>query len=1197
MVVSASLPQTTSQQQHNPSVSVFDPASDQQAPTHLLPSILPKLNTTRLDDTTTNTASGNGNGAADTLSRTESNSSISSARGGNGSRTANFFASSSPVVNPVDRPFPPPARGHVRNASSSSQKSQQGLYNCDPSSPQAMTRLAHSNSMRSSRSQSSHLPKDGIDDEEALMMRRGSSQLRHGMSSSSTHSFSSNADSPAADEHIYLQQYGGPTLIRVPTLPDHDTSGLSSASSIRSRRNWDEFEGKPIIPLPSPAVRQDSMEMGDSMFINPESPRHASAGQPPLSSYFASGVHSAQYTLPTSLTSNRLASPPSGISSARRSSGTGAENNLGSGRSTGLEPPLSPGFGGAFDLDRTASTSSARQGQTGSKSSASSKTSNFFGSGPARVPHSSPVPPPARAPSFNNNPSRTSSMASNHSRNPSDESSSSIVDRSWTNAAHTASPLPSPSTVKTLSASSSLNASPSGPSLERIDRHPTLLFRKEGARTLEGAETLARSGTDTQQYPPKLAPAEGPSTGPAEPLRSLISADVQMSSSRHKQGPSESAAGESMMPSAFHRGGESVDPSRSARDRPSLANMRQQEVVTQTPSALRLDGLPSQAIARELEESVRISPPATRRATARAGSFVDRTSAGQAKTLQSKSSFIAGRPLSGSPGPRQAFMEGSDAPADESEDESVGRVGRYQVQSTLGVGAFSKVVLAAPIPPTIFRTSPVIGDDEARDGIFPSNGAGSGTASIPGAPERSGTMTPLGPTPSGPTNAPVPKKKSSLQSWGRAFRKNSSSTALRAKFGGSQSNSVAPTPLTNSNASTLSTSSSPLSSGFLEPETMDGSFMSSSSGAPSPRPLYALKMMAREPCEQNERMRVSWVREVEVLKHIQHPSLVQFISSFSTPRHHVLVLERVGGGELFDLLASHHAELAKREWLARRLFSELANAVGWMHSIHLVHRDIKLENIILTREVFSTSPSLTPAALGSGPLLKLTDFGLSRFIDPNSPLLETRCGSEEYASPELIIGKKYDGRKTDVWAMGVVLYALVCGSLPFIESSSSGGGMSTQAGGGGGREGTKDARDAKERKAHLLRIAKGDLRWPAQVNDESVDAPPATLCPPSARLVTPFAKHIVSRLLRRDATKRCNAWDCFEDPWLTHGSFFGRASPGEATAMGQDTTNGSESKLGMPPSPRTEAGKAWLRDKAEVRDGDEVVRTGAKYDD
>ena len=81
-------------------------------------------------------------------------------------------------------------------------------------------------------------------------------------------------------------------------------------------------------------------------------------------------------------------------------------------------------------------------------------------------------------------------------------------------------------------------------------------------------------------------------------------------------------------------------------------------------------------------------------------------------------------------------------------------------------------------------------------------------------------------------------------------------------------------------------------------------------------------------------------------------------------------------------------------------------------------------DILLTRPAFSDP--LTPA-----PLVKLTDFGLSRFVDPASPLLTTRCGSESYAAPELVTGRPYDGRETDAWACGVVLFALVARRLPF----------------------------------------------------------------------------------------------------------------------------------------------------------------------
>lgn len=352
--------------------------------------------------------------------------------------------------------------------------------------------------------------------------------------------------------------------------------------------------------------------------------------------------------------------------------------------------------------------------------------------------------------------------------------------------------------------------------------------------------------------------------------------------------------------------------------------------------------------------------------------------------------------------------------------------------------------------------------------------------------------------------------------------------------------------------------------------------------------LVALKMLDREPCNNNERLKVSWVREVEVLKHISHPNLVRFITSFSTPLHHTLVLEQVAGGELFDALMSNLDQFAQREWLVRVIYTELANAIGWMHHINLVHRDIKLENILMTVDLFklvAASEPLRPHHLPNGPLIKLTDFGLSRFIDPSNPLLETRCGSEEYAAPELIIGKKYDGRKTDAWALGVVLYALITGSLPFMED--------VNVGVNGAREGHGEERDPKQRKRHLLRIAKGDLRWPSPANDACADQPDPAVCPANLRLVTPVAKAMVARLLRRDSTKRATPWETWDEQWLLGGSF-GYAtlasSQGDGNALPShqvpnEASAGGE-RLALHPDPRSQQGQNWLEANAAVRQDD-----------
>lgn len=126
--------------------------------------------------------------------------------------------------------------------------------------------------------------------------------------------------------------------------------------------------------------------------------------------------------------------------------------------------------------------------------------------------------------------------------------------------------------------------------------------------------------------------------------------------------------------------------------------------------------------------------------------------------------------------------------------------------------------------------------------------------------------------------------------------------------------------------------------------------------------VVALKMTDRSLCERDDRTRVSFVREVEVLKvcyvnatrvlalitcrdqHISHPSIVSYIHAFNTPSYHVLVLEHISGGELFDLVSTPEQHARIDEPLLRRIFGELCRAVSWMHAVGLVHRDIKLES-------------------------------------------------------------------------------------------------------------------------------------------------------------------------------------------------------------------------------------------------------------
>ncbi|KAG9201393.1 hypothetical protein G6514_005765 [Epicoccum nigrum] len=198
------------------------------------------------------------------------------------------------------------------------------------------------------------------------------------------------------------------------------------------------------------------------------------------------------------------------------------------------------------------------------------------------------------------------------------------------------------------------------------------------------------------------------------------------------------------------------------------------------------------------------------------------------------------------------------------------------------------------------------------------------------------------------------------------------------------------------------------------------------------RKLVAIKIVEHGPAggADEERVELSLKREVEMLRSVSHPSLVRLRAFDHNEAQALLVLTYCPGGDLFDV-ASDHRDVLSRD-VVQRVFAEMVSAVRYLHDKLIVHRDIKLENILLNVPV-SSVPLLKNPQSHPYPIATLTDLGLSRRIPapPESPLLTTRCGSEDYAAPEILLGQPYDGRQTDAWALGVLLYALMEGRLPF----------------------------------------------------------------------------------------------------------------------------------------------------------------------
>ncbi|KAK3744584.1 hypothetical protein QZH41_016102, partial [Actinostola sp. cb2023] len=152
-------------------------------------------------------------------------------------------------------------------------------------------------------------------------------------------------------------------------------------------------------------------------------------------------------------------------------------------------------------------------------------------------------------------------------------------------------------------------------------------------------------------------------------------------------------------------------------------------------------------------------------------------------------------------------------------------------------------------------------------------------------------------------------------------------------------------------------------------------------------------------------------REIQIMKLLQHPYIIKLYQVMETKSMLYLVTEYASNGEMFDYLA-HHGRLSEKE--AKKKFIQILNAVEYCHKRHVVHRDLKAENLLLDQNMN----------------IKIADFGFGNYYKPGNPL-NTWCGSPPYAAPEVFEGKIYDGPQLDIWSLGVVLYVLVCGALPF----------------------------------------------------------------------------------------------------------------------------------------------------------------------
>ncbi|KAL8873543.1 MAG: hypothetical protein Q9174_001005 [Haloplaca sp. 1 TL-2023] len=224
----------------------------------------------------------------------------------------------------------------------------------------------------------------------------------------------------------------------------------------------------------------------------------------------------------------------------------------------------------------------------------------------------------------------------------------------------------------------------------------------------------------------------------------------------------------------------------------------------------------------------------------------------------------------------------------------------------------------------------------------------------------------------------------------------------------------------------------------------------------------------RERADHSKEIRTA--REAAIVTLLNHPYICAMRDVVRTNYHWYMLFEYVNGGQMLDYIISH-GRLKEKQ--ARKFGRQIASALDYCHRNSIVHRDLKIENILISK---------------TGDI-KIIDFGLSNLFSPRAQL-KTFCGSLYFAAPELLQAKQYTGPEVDVWSFGIVLYVLVCGKVPFDDQSMP--------------------------QLHA-KIKKGVVDYPAWLSQ-------AVEC-----------KNLISRMLVTDPKQRASLAEILNHPWITKG--------------------------------------------------------------
>ncbi|PKI83654.1 hypothetical protein MVES1_002762 [Malassezia vespertilionis] len=210
----------------------------------------------------------------------------------------------------------------------------------------------------------------------------------------------------------------------------------------------------------------------------------------------------------------------------------------------------------------------------------------------------------------------------------------------------------------------------------------------------------------------------------------------------------------------------------------------------------------------------------------------------------------------------------------------------------------------------------------------------------------------------------------------------------------------------------------------------------------------------------------SLTREIHHHRRLHHPNVLQLYEVIQSESCIWMMTELCEGGELYDYILAR-GSLPEAE--ARNMFAQLCLGVAYIHANGIVHRDLKLENILLD----------------AAHHIKISDFGFTREYERGEIML-TRCGTTAYAAPEMLAGLRYHGAEIDIWSLGVILFVLLCGYLPFDDDNEA------------------------------------QMRW--KIIHEPVEIPPG---------LSAEAHDLLTQLLQKDPTRRCSIRAILSHSWYT----------------------------------------------------------------